>query len=430
MRHHSIQDGIAVEMPSWTMLARLCLPAVCTAAILAMIAGPMLPAYAGGITWNQFRYGPAHNGFTPSGPSAASLHKLRLQWSRGSGGAQSDPVAGSLGQVFFSADGHLYAVDARDGHTLWSRRWSGLSDPAYYFSACQVRTCSRNIQTLYDTTTSPRSSLVAVNAGNDKIEWSYRVKDSSWPTIGGSSLPSDKQIVYVSSDGTLLAFRPQGGKPLWMVAPAFYESCAGPGPCFRINTVTPAVSGGRVYVTVTDGRLYAIGAKRGHVLWSSFVGSTWARTSIAVAGNHLLIAMSNGEIVAVSASNGKRQWTYPGRTGAAAHGILPGLGIAYGSVYLTGIGRQAHGAETDLTALNLSNGRRRWTVHADAALMNPSVANGVVYVGDSHSRLHIINARNGKSVATVKGKKGMAATYPAIVFNWVYVGNSAFESPD
>jgi outer membrane protein assembly factor BamB len=421
--------------PSWPQRVGLKASLVTMLTIILVLASTGLPAFAGGTTWYQFRSGPDHTGFALNGPMLGAVKYLRPKWTFSNGGRQGDPIS-SGSQIFLSARGRLYSVDAYSGHQLWSRPWSGLSDSAY-FTTCGRFSCN---SVLYAVDEGANSTLEALRPETGRTKWSFSYPALSWPTVVGTPDVPGRHLVYVSSRrGAVFAFSASGQRPLWKVWPTRNGSCR--NACSSINSVTPAVSGGLVYVTATDGRVYALGARRGQLMWSTEVGHRGnGLTCLAISLNHLLVATSSAEVVSLNAANGRREWTYsqakhqPPKvvTGIAAGYSLRPVGgkrtaLSRPTVYVTGLG--GHTASAEVVALNTSNGRVRWKFRVGAGTaMDPSVSNGVVYVSDTRGDLYAIDATTGRLVRLIAHLKGYSPTYPAIVFNWLYVGNYGFEA--
>jgi outer membrane protein assembly factor BamB len=269
--------------------------------LAALAATSVLPARAGGVEWPEFRYGPAHDGFTMSSSiDTSNVKTLRQRWTFGSGLQQSDPVVG-LGQVYFIAGNRLVALAEGDGHKNWSHPWSGLSDPAH-FEACSRAIC-QNL--LYAVRSAPNAGLTALYAETGKIGWSFSYPGLSSPTVG----LSDGTVYVSSSNGTVLALRSVGcnltapasnrpchAKVLWKVSPTANAKCPPrPRSCPGINSVTPTAYRGLIYVTSTNGWVYALGMNRGKIAWSTNLKDKGpGTTSTAVSAGHLLVATNNG----------------------------------------------------------------------------------------------------------------------------------------
>jgi outer membrane protein assembly factor BamB len=124
-------------------------------------------------------------------------------------------------------------------------------------------------------------------------------------------------------------------------------------------------------------------------------------TSIAVSASHLLIATGNTQVVALNPRTGHRQWTYA-QSHHQAKGIAIGLAAAYGLVYVAGLG---HGPQ--LLALDVASGQLSWTfVARGSATLDPSVANGVLYVSDTRADLYAVNAKTGRRIAVIGHLQG------------------------
>lgn len=401
--------------------------------VFVFAPGEMIPAaYAGGPGWPNFRLGAAHDGDSPdSSINASNVRGLKQQWAFGNGAQQSDPIVGGLA-VFITTDGKLEALDEHTGHVNWSRTWSGLDDPAYLFPDCGRGPNPSCEGTVFDVEQQARySCLHAINERGGGDQWVYCQSSStfSWPTVAFTETAKTgalTPLIYVTSpEGTIYAFG-RGSRLAWKRG-GIGQKCL-PRGCPQINSITPAEYDGVLYMTEAGGghgTVYAFGAARGRYLWSSSIGNTGnGPASLAVSHGHILIATSNAEVISIDARTGKPQWTYT----QGKHGVGTGLTAAGGLVYVTGLGNGPHGANPQLEALNINTGKVVWTfMTAGYSAMTPTVAGSILYASDTSGDLYAINAKTGKLIVNLGHLDAYGPTYPAIVGDWVYVANVAFQ---
>src|SRR5439155_2770538 len=75
---------------------------------------------------------------------------------------------------------------------------------------------------------------------------------------------------------------------------------------------SPAVSGGIVYVGSSDGKLYALSASTGQILWSFTTTAGMAVVSSPVVRNGVVfVGSDDAKVYAISASSHKLVWSFP-----------------------------------------------------------------------------------------------------------------------
>jgi outer membrane protein assembly factor BamB len=182
-----------------------------------------------------------------------------------------------------------------------------------------------------------------------------------------------------------------------------------------------AVVGGVVYVGSDDGRLYALGAKAGAVLWSRQTGGP-VRSSPAVAGGTVFVGSSSGYLYAFGAATGAVRW----RRDLGGAVTAPPL-VASGQVIVGSRGG-------DVYAFDAATGARNWRHHTWAVWDAAAAANGLVYVTSDRQRVFALHATTG-SVAWTADIRGRGRGVPAVAGGRVFVGTDrgrvyAFDAAD
>jgi outer membrane protein assembly factor BamB len=318
---------------------------------LALFA--VLAVLCAGCDWAQYRYGPAHTGFSPFETTIGSqnVSGLQTRWFQKvgiglSGDAVEAPMAIADGALYARSD-TLYAFDASNGSARWSSPGIGwaTSSPAVANGVVYVT----------------GNKLYAFNAATGAQLWSAAVVRGTSPAVVGG-------VVYVTAD-KLYAFNAATGAQLWSTAVE--------------RGTSPAVVGGVVYVTAD--KLYAFNAATGAQLWST--AALGGNSSPAVANGVVYITGGDAQLYAFNAATGVQLWSRyaPGSQPAVANGV----------VYLSGYQVYAYDAKT---------GTQLWSSAQRATPYSPpSVANGVVYLSADNpccdsgggARLYALNAATG-----------------------------------
>src|SRR6266480_4952690 len=213
-------------------------------------ASPAVGTYKHGTVYETFLNKPPCNAATTRGTGkviafAAGFGEIR--WSKTIGPSESSPLL--VGNRLYVGDwqGHLWALDARTGKTIWRYRTGG--------------------------------------------------------PIKGAAAFADGRIYVGSYDGHLYCFGRRGG----LVWKASAQSRLYGHSRFYS---TPALAFGRVYIGSTDGKVYSFGAATGDVRWAfSTIGQISG--SPTVIGDVVYFATLEGRTYALNARTGKQLWSYP-----------------------------------------------------------------------------------------------------------------------
>ena len=330
-----------------------------------------------------------------------NVGSLQLKWKNPIGpydnGVQSSPAVVNGVVYFGSDDGHVYALDASTGATLWSSAVATLgkdimsSSPAVANGMVYIGSDDNN--------------LYALNASTGALQWSF--------ATGGEVLSSPavaNGVVYFGSvDGNVYALNASTGVKLWSYATgqAWYTS--------------PAVANGVVYLGIgqylagSEGAMYALNAGTGAKLWSYTTGGIFS-SSPTVANGVVYFGDDNGIVYALNATTGLPLWTY-----ATGSFVYSAPAVMNGVVY---VGPN----DGTVYALNASTGAKVWSCTTGAGSWvdsSPAVANGVVYVGSGDNNVYGLNASTGAKlwshVVTRGYTKFLEATSPTIVDGVLYI---------
>jgi len=173
--------------------------------------------------------------------------------------------------------GGTLAIDARNGHTVWSRKSKGFmpSTPAIAGPRLFV--------------TSYAGTVTAYRRSDGQLLWQL---ETSLPIE--SSPVVVRGVVYVGGhDGKLYALKARNGKPLWV-----YDTGG------RINS-SPSVVGGRVCITNYNGLIVCVHRGNGHRIWAVKVRRDYLRyesfyASPSSDGRRIFTVARSGKVVALA----------------------------------------------------------------------------------------------------------------------------------
>lgn len=191
----------------------------------------------------------------------------------------------------------------------------------------------------------------------------------------------------------------------------------------RLNLI-PALHGGRLYVADAEGRILALDAATGKVLWEQETGLPFSGGP-AVDAEHIILGSSDGDLVARSARDGAERWHT--RLGSE---ILSVPRIAGSSVLV-------HTLDDSVYAFKLGSGDQIWKYSHPAPVLTlrgssiPAVTDDSVIVGISGGKLVNLELQSGvprweTTVTPPHGRSELARIAdidadPIIVEDTVYV---------
>ena len=296
--------------------------------------------------------------------------------------SQSPAAAGR--QVFVGDDdGALYAVGIADGQAAWKVVLDAPVSEAIVADADTVLVAERE------------GPLVALDPATGQERW--RVHGGSSPAIAGG-------IVYLHTTNGLLAVDETTGSPRW-TTPVDFE-------------VPPSVSGGYVYVRTPDGLVRVLDALTGIEQPVTMTG----RGGLAIGDGVAVMGSSSALLKGIDLATGWTRWS--SGTVSDRVGFVPTAPVIAGDTAYVG----ATDGSGDLHAVDVLTGAERWRFDAGAnvLLTQPSVLDGVVYVG-AGSTLWALAAPDAvplsthepepspSDVAASPGPAASAATSPAPV---------------
>jgi len=228
--------------------------------------------------------------------------------------------------------------------------------------------------------------------------WSYSTDPIlTTPSVSGG-------IVYVgTNNGKVLALNASSGAVIWsyQTGGAVYSS--------------PAIADNVVYFGSWDSSVYALNALTGAILWIHNTNS-FVQSSPAVANGVVYIASYDANVSALDAATGNLLWSFP--TGSGAVGSSPA--VVNGVVYIGDNGGK-------VVALNASTGILIWRfIAGDTVYSSPAVVNGVVYIGGdlvTEGIVYAVDALSGVKLWSFSTGNLWVYSSPAVANGVVYVGS-------
>lgn len=365
----------------------------------------------------MFRGDAAHTGIYP-GPAPRGYGGLL--WRAATGGPVRSTPAVVDGRLFVgSADGHVYALNARTGERVWrfAARTTVTGSPAVADGVVYITDHASTLYALdggtgvlrwsvetgealpfpwgYESGDVYASSPVVTNgtvffgAGDGHV---YAVDATSgrvrWQTATGGRVRStpavaDDRVFVGSADGVVYAFERTDGRIAWRHETEGAMLASGEfGYDRRTIQSSPAVADGRVFIGARDGFLYALDAETGERLWRFDHEISWVNSSPAVAQGLVLAGSSDAKFFhAVDAESGKERWRID-----TAGLVWTSPVVVEGSVILAeGSGR--------VRVLELQTGEPVWSAWTGGRLFgSPVIAGGTIFVGSMDGGVYALRA--------------------------------------
>ncbi len=247
--------------------------------------------------------------------------------------------------------------------------------------------------------------LSTATVGNLALDWKYTTQDNNF----FSSPVVVNGVAYVGSvDHNVYALNASTGALIW-------KYTAGD----EIG-LSPTVANGVVYAVTSgvDNHLYALNATTGALLWKYTAGYITSPPTVA---NGLVYvgAANEPSLYALNAATGALIWKYT--TGGGAIDLSPA--VANGVVYFGDDGARS------VYALNAATGALIWTYATDSDVdSSAAVVNGVVYIGNNAPGFYALNASTGALLWRfyANGNPGDSCSNPSVANGLVYIGCYSF----
>jgi outer membrane protein assembly factor BamB len=234
--------------------------------------------------------------------------------------------------------------------------------------------------------------------------------------IGGESLArpliSGESVVLQTIDNRMRALSIYDGRELWVIEQST------PALTMR-GSADPVLIGNTAISGFDNGRLVAANLIGGDIVWESMLSPPKGRSdldrlsdvdgSIGVVGQDLYAAGYQGRIAAVAAESGQILWN-------REISSYEGVSADWNSVYTAT-------ADGEVVALSRRDGTETWR-NNDLLRREPTLPvpfNTTVAVGDLEGYVHFFSNLNGNAVARVKLGNSAITAAPVVVANRLYV---------
>ncbi|MDR5899822.1 outer membrane protein assembly factor BamB [Halomonas vilamensis] len=253
------------------------------------------------------------------------------------------PISSALtaiaGQVYLGTrNGEVLALDQRDGSVNWRAHVS-----SEVLAAPQANQQLLIVQ-------SSDGHVTALDRRTGEERWVYT---ASLPrlTLRGTGTPQTIDPVTFAgfANGRLTTLDNRNGQPLWEQQVAIPSGRSDVDRLVDITGQPVLTPDGRLFVTSYNGRVMALEATRGEVLWARDLSS---RHTPVLVGDFLFVATDASHVVALDAENGRELWR-----------------------------------NDDLEG--------RW-------ITAPAFADGRLVFGDAEGYVHLLNAREGEIVGRTR----------------------------
>jgi len=287
-------------------------------------------------------------------------------------------------------------VEPRWTHDTGSPVWAGptFADGAVYAGADDGR-------------------LVALTARDGKERWSFQADGPirSRPAVAGGDL------FFQADDGVLYKLSAATGEVRWKVRVAEHPVARLPlgDPQSRYDPFGSdvVVAGGRLYLGTYDGRVLAVDASSGGLVWELATGDSVVAAP-ALDSGRLYAGSFDHNLYAVDVATGRALWKRDLRGAVVSTPAVAGDRVIVGT------------RSYDLFALGTRTGRQDWKRYIWFSWVESSavVRDGTIYVGSSDANaVFALDARNGERLWE-NDVRGWAWGQPAVTASRVYMGTS------
>jgi outer membrane protein assembly factor BamB len=216
-----------------------------------------------------------------------------------------------VGDVVFvgSCNGVLHGVDRQTGQLRWT--YKAVDDGGKpEFHGRPLVTSDLIVIGSDDRRPDGVGHVYAFDASTLKLRWKYRAGPGTMTDV----LRFDRTAYFVTLTDELIAVDLGSGAVQWTFGGGASN------PPFFVNS-TPALFGDRIIFGSRSGKIQALEARTGHVVWQREFGARFT-TSVAAVGDHAYVGNANGRVHRLNASTGATDATLQ-IEGTASFKIVP-----------------------------------------------------------------------------------------------------------
>ncbi|MGO9546958.1 MAG: PQQ-binding-like beta-propeller repeat protein [Rhodomicrobium sp.] len=297
------------------------------------------------------------------------------------------------GGVATNAPGHLAIGEAL--HTIWiadagegaSKRTRLTAIPIVYGDKVYTLDAEATVHAISASSGAPVWNVRTVPAEKSSFDFMHPFNSNNVARAGfGGGLAADGGKIFAATGyGKIIALDAGSGQVIWT------KNFAIP------IREAPTAAEGRVFVVNSESELLCLNAGDGSQLWTQKGlpenAAVLTGASPAVAGNLVFVPYPSGEITAVDIKSGVAKWT-----DALAKGAINSSSTSVGEAARPVVDREAVFAMSrggQLIATSREKGERLWTREIKGS-QTPWIAGDTLFVVDMTGKLAALNRKDGK----------------------------------
>jgi outer membrane protein assembly factor BamB len=293
------------------------------------------------------------------------LPARKVLWTRGLQSYIEYPPSYCEGTLYVNAfEGEVFAIESETGKVRWRRNFGGTKPSTPAIDGPRLIVSSRD------------GTVTALDRERGQQLWQVQTPGK----VESSPVVVDGLVYFGSTDGRLFAVRSSNGRVRWA-----YDTGG------RINS-SPSVFGRRVCVSTYAGSIFCLNRSTGARLWSRYIRRDTFRfesfyASASTDGARLYSVARSGKVVALDARSGRLLWT--ARVGGLGY-TTPA--IARGLVFVGGF-------DGKLRALRAATGREVWQVDSPGRILGaPFVVGDNVFFSTLEKDTYGVRISDGRIV--------------------------------
>jgi outer membrane protein assembly factor BamB len=241
--------------------------------------------------------------------------------------------------------------------------------------------------------------VAAINSDDGTEAWSINVASE---VVAVAHTDNDLAVLR-TNDNRILGMSISSGEKLWTVTET-------PPALTLRGASVPIIRDGVIYAGMDNGKVIAVSAESGNVIWESRVSVPSGRSElerlvdvdgqIAADENFIYAASYHGRVVSISRANGRIRW-------ARDLASISGVSVDDASVYVTD-------KDDNVWALEKETGASTWKQDKFLyrQLSAPVVQDNAVLVGDFNGYIHALSKQDGRIIGRANLAKKPIHTSP------------------